>query len=94
MGGSATDLTRTLQDLDGEAVHVASAIFTAKTQQSWSSSHLRLNWKLNDLTCDRYSDPEIGSSQEFLAKYGGRKLAVVNGSRVVKIFRLNRFEPI
>jgi hypothetical protein len=53
-----------------------------------------LNWKLNDLTCDRYSDPEIGSSQEFLAKYGGRKLAVVNGSRVVKIFRLNRFEPI
>ena len=89
---SATDITRAVRDLDGNTVHIEPASFAARTQVGVGSSGSGTR-ALHMLGFQRFADPDISTMPQFLARYDGRKLAVVHGDVAAVLIPIQRHIP-
>ena len=89
---SATDRTRAVLDLDDNTVHIEPASFTARTQfgagSFGSGTHA-----LHSLRFQRPADPDISTIPQWLARYDGRKLAVVHEDVAAVVIPIHRHIP-
>lgn len=90
---SATDSTRAVRDLDGNTVHIEPASFTAKNQSGGGTSSGSGNIPIHSLRFRRFADPDISTMSQFLARYEGRKLAVVHGDVAALLIPIQRHIP-
>ncbi|RUA11191.1 MAG: hypothetical protein DSY81_01355 [Bacillota bacterium] len=89
---TATDSTRAVHDLNGATVHIEPACFTAKTQSGAGSSGTGVR-ALHSLRFQSFADPDISSMPQFLARYEGRKLAVVHEDVAAVLIPIHRHIP-
>ena len=73
---SATDTTRAATDLNNNTIYIEPASFNAKMQFSAGSSGSGTR-KLHSLGFASFTDPDISTMPQFLAKHDGQKLALV-----------------
>ena len=90
---SATDSTRAVRDLDGNTVHIEPASFTAKNQSGGGTSSGSGTIPIHSLRFRRFADPDISTMSQFLARYEGRKLAVVHGDVAALLIPIQRHIP-